>query len=84
VSRCARADEQGVVLGLTQSLGSVAQITAPPLGGWLIGHALLSEWAFVASAAAAVGLALGVSGGEALDVTEVARPVASRRGRHPR
>jgi len=63
VSRCARADEQGVVLGLTQSLGSVAQIAAPPLGGWLIGHALLSEWAFVASAAAAAGLALGTRSG---------------------
>src|SRR5689334_885193 len=60
VSGCARADEQGVVLGLTQSLGSVAQMIAPPLGGWLIGHALLPEWAFVASIAGAVGLALGV------------------------
>jgi MFS family permease len=73
VSRCARADEQGVVLGLTQSLGSVAQITAPPLAGWLIGHALLSEWAFVASAAAAAGLALGVSRREASDVSGAAR-----------
>jgi len=73
VSRWARADEQGVVLGLTQSLGSVAQITAPPLAGWLIGHALLSEWAFVASAAAAAGLALGVSRREASDLSGAAR-----------
>jgi DHA1 family tetracycline resistance protein-like MFS transporter len=80
VSHCARADEQGVVLGLTQSLGSVAQIVAPPLGGWLIGHALLSEWAFVASAAAAVGLALGVVRREAVAVREAARPARSRRG----
>jgi MFS family permease len=73
VSRWARADEQGVVLGLTQSLGSVAQITAPPLAGWLIGHALLSEWAFVAAAAAAAGLALGVSRREASDLSGAAR-----------
>ena len=59
------------MLGLTQSLGSVAQITAPPLGGWLIGHVLLSEWAFVA--AAAVGVAVGVSRREASDVSGAAR-----------
>jgi DHA1 family tetracycline resistance protein-like MFS transporter len=76
VSRCASADEQGVVLGLTQSLGSVALIAAPPLGGWLIGHALLAEWAFVAAAASAVGLALGVRRHE---VTEVAAPVRRAR-----
>ena len=56
VSRCADAREQGVVLGLTQSLNSIAQIAAPPLGGWLIGHALLGPWAFVAGAAATLGL----------------------------
>jgi MFS transporter, DHA1 family, tetracycline resistance protein len=80
VSRCARDDEQGVVLGLTQSLGSVAQIVAPPLGGWLIGHALLPEWAFVAAAAGAVGLALGMSRRETADV-EADAPPASRLGR---
>jgi MFS family permease len=76
VSRCARADQQGVVLGLTQSLGSVAQIVAPPLGGWLIGHALLPAWAFVASAAAAVGLVLGVSGPAPVEGSS-AEPVAA-------
>ncbi len=81
VSRCARADEQGVVLGLTQSLGSVAQIVAPPLGGWLIGHAFLSAWAFVASAGAAAGLALGVARPAPADAAEPAPGVVSRRRR---
>lgn len=79
VSRSASADEQGVVLGLTQSLGSVAQMIAPPLGGWLIGGGLLSAWAFVAAAAGAVGLVVGLSRRETVDVTEAARPAASGR-----
>jgi hypothetical protein len=38
---------------------SVAQISAPPLAGVLLGRGLLAEWAFVAAAAAAAGVALG-------------------------
>lgn len=56
VSRRAGAEEQGVVLGLSQSLTSIAQVTAPPLGGWLIGHGLLGGWAIVAGTAAGMGL----------------------------
>jgi MFS family permease len=37
--------EQGVILGLTQSLTSVAQITAPILAGWLIDERWLTTWA---------------------------------------
>ncbi len=48
-------DEQGVVLGLGQSLTSLAQVVAPLIGGWLIGHGHLSMWAFVAAAAALLG-----------------------------
>jgi MFS family permease len=52
--------EQGVVLGLTQSLVSVAQISAPLIGGLLIGRGLLSAWALVAASAAGVGLLMVV------------------------
>jgi len=45
-----------VVLGLTQSLVSIAQIAAPPLGGLLIGGGALGAWAFVAALASAAGL----------------------------
>lgn len=48
--------EQGVVLGLNQSLASVAQIAAPALGGWLIGVGRLAAWASVAGGAALLGL----------------------------
>lgn len=51
-------DEQGVVLGMTQSLMSIAQITAPLLSGFLIEHGRLGTWALVAGASAAVGLVL--------------------------
>jgi DHA1 family tetracycline resistance protein-like MFS transporter len=56
VTQNAGRGEQGVVIGLTQSLMSVAQVTAPPLAGALIARSMLGSWAFVASAAAAAGL----------------------------
>ena len=58
ITQEASREEQGVVLGLTQSLTSVAQICAPPLGGYLIERGLLTGWGLVAAAVAALGLAL--------------------------
>jgi len=58
ITQATSREEQGVVLGLTQSLTSVAQICAPPLGGYLIERGLLTGWGFVASAVALVGLTL--------------------------
>ena len=48
--------EQGVILGLTQSLMSVAQITAPIISGLMIDRHLLTSWAIWAGILA--GLAL--------------------------
>jgi MFS transporter, DHA1 family, tetracycline resistance protein len=48
--------EQGVILGLTQSLTSIAQISAPVIAGVLINHRLLTPWAVCAGLLA--GLAL--------------------------
>jgi MFS family permease len=56
VSQSAGRHEQGVVLGLNQSLNSLAQIVAPVLGGILIGRGELTLWAWVAAGAALVGL----------------------------
>jgi MFS family permease len=56
ITQNAGRHEQGVVLGLNQSLMSIAQILAPPLGGALIGAGLLPEWAFVAGLAAGLGM----------------------------
>ena len=54
ITQKASRQEQGVVLGLTQSLTSIAQIAAPLLSGFLIGRDWLAAWALVAG-----GIALG-------------------------
>lgn len=56
VSQQAGPHEQGIVLGLNQSLSSVAQILAPILGGYLIEHGFLAQWALVAGAISFVGI----------------------------
>jgi multidrug resistance protein len=56
ITQNADRSEQGVVLGLNQSLMSIAQVLAPPIGGLLIGSGLLSEWAFIAALAAGLGM----------------------------
>jgi MFS family permease len=53
-------DEQGLVLGITQSLMSVAQITAPAIAGVLIDHDMFWGWGAVAGFAALMGLWLNV------------------------
>jgi DHA1 family tetracycline resistance protein-like MFS transporter len=52
--------EQGVVLGLTQSLNSGALIVGPLLAGYLIEHGLLTTWGLAASGFAAGGLMLAL------------------------
>ncbi len=52
-------NEQGVTLGLTQSVNSVAQILAPIAAGLLIDHRLLLVWALVGAGVSALGLVLG-------------------------
>ncbi len=58
ITQAAPREEQGVVLGLTQSLTSIAQITGPPVAGFLIQHDLLSGWGIAAAAVASIGLLL--------------------------
>ena len=58
ITQAAPREEQGVVLGLTQSLTSISQITGPPVAGFLIQHGLLSGWGFTAAGVALVGLFL--------------------------
>jgi len=53
-------NHQGVVLGLTQSLMSVAQILSPFASGLLIQHGLLALWALLAGVFALGGLVLAV------------------------
>jgi DHA1 family tetracycline resistance protein-like MFS transporter len=50
ITQKAGRSEQGVVLGLTQSLNSISAIIAPAIGGFLIDHSWLSGWALLAAA----------------------------------
>ncbi len=58
ITQAAGRHEQGVVIGLNQSLMSVAQICAPPLAGTLIGTGRLGLWAMVAALASALGVVM--------------------------
>ena len=59
ITQRAGREEQGVVLGLTQSLMSVAQIIGPVIAGFLIDRGLLTTWAVVGAAVSAVGVVIG-------------------------
>ncbi len=59
VTQAADRRDQGVVLGLTQSLNSISQITAPLLAGPLIQHGHLTIWALCASFMGLFGATLG-------------------------
>lgn len=56
VTQLAGRRDQGAILGLTQSLNSVAQIVAPMISGLLIEHHFLASWAGTAAGVAALGL----------------------------
>ncbi len=58
ITQYAERHEQGVVLGVTQSLMSMASIVAPMAAGLLIQHDLLAVWAWLAAALAGVGMVL--------------------------
>jgi len=61
VTQNAGRHEQGVVLGVNQSLQSLAQIVAPAASGLLITAGFLPAWAWMSAAAALTGLVLARS-----------------------
>lgn len=58
LSRRTSPQEQGAIMGLTQSLSSISQILGPLLAGVLIGRGMLTGWGIAAAGIAAVGLIL--------------------------
>lgn len=58
VTRRVERHEQGIALGLTQSLTSLAQIVAPLLAGALIDRGYLTGWALMAGLFGGAGLLL--------------------------
>lgn len=61
ISHKAGKHEQGVVLGLTQSITSISSVIAPVIAGVLIDRHLLSVWALLAAAFAFAGFVLSLS-----------------------
>ena len=62
ITQQAGRQEQGMVLGITQSLMSMASIVSPVASGLLIQHGMLAAWAWVAAALAGVGVMLSRQG----------------------
>jgi MFS transporter, DHA1 family, tetracycline resistance protein len=62
ITKAAPRSEQGSVLGLQQSLTSVAQIAAPPFAGILIQHGALTAWGMAAAGISVVGFLLATKG----------------------
>ena len=62
ITQHAGKQEQGGVLGLTQSLQSIASISAPLLSGLLIDHGMLEGWACLAAVAALAGFLVRAPG----------------------
>jgi MFS family permease len=56
VTQAVGRQRQGMALGMTQSLMSIAQIVCPAISGILIQHELLTMWAFAGAFCAVVGL----------------------------
>jgi MFS family permease len=52
--------EQGVALGISQSLSSIAMTLAPPAGGILIEHLWLTPWAILCAGVAGLGLVVAL------------------------
>jgi MFS family permease len=78
ITQATAREEQGVVLGLTQSLNSVALIIAPPLGGYLIENDWLTAWGLTASAVAFIGLMLASGSSEELETNSSTVNMAAR------
>lgn len=62
ITHKATRNEQGVVLGITQALTSMAAVVAPIVTGLLIQHGMLATWAWLAAIFAAVGWGLSMVG----------------------
>lgn len=68
--------EQGVAIGISGSLSSLAMTIGPPCGGLLLDRNSTMGWAFVAGAAALLGLIAAIQSGAA-QVPPVSKPAAA-------
>jgi DHA1 family tetracycline resistance protein-like MFS transporter len=69
--------EQGVAIGISGSLNSLAMTVAPPIGGVLLNRHWLFAWTLVPAVAAAAGLVTVLSRRKQIESTAIAESVAS-------
>jgi MFS transporter, DHA1 family, tetracycline resistance protein len=75
--------EQGVAIGISGSLSSLAMTIAPPVGGSLLDHRWLVAWALVPASAAALGLIVALVNRSPRPALDVALPTAVGRSSPP-
>jgi MFS family permease len=75
VSQKAERHEQGLVLGLVQSMNSIAQIAAPSISGLVIEHRWLREWSWLPAASALMGVVATRWGSSRVERTRRQPPV---------
>jgi DHA1 family tetracycline resistance protein-like MFS transporter len=56
LSRSAKPEEQGAILGVSQSLASIASVLAPLIAGSLIDYFSLTSWALISGGFALMGI----------------------------
>ena len=62
LSQSATRHEQGALLGVSQSMQSIAQVLSPLIGGYLIDRSMTASWAVSASIFAGIGLCMEWAG----------------------
>jgi multidrug resistance protein len=67
--------EQGVAIGISGSLSSLAMAMAPPTGGTLIEHSWLVAWGCVPAAISLIGLVVALGSGRTAKTTGTSKPV---------
>lgn len=61
ITRAVGRHEQGVAIGISGSLSSLAMILAPPTGGLMLDHHWLLAWALIPAGVSALGLAFALT-----------------------
>jgi MFS transporter, DHA1 family, tetracycline resistance protein len=74
ITHAAGREEHGVILGLVQSLQSIALMAAPPIGGFLITHGWLTWWGLAAAAVTFFGYLLASGSSVPAPVSENQSP----------
>lgn len=76
ITQVAGRQEQGIAIGISSSLSSLAMMMAPPTGGALLDHEWLLAWAMVPATVAILGLFAAMAGRSTVEAA-IATPATS-------